>query len=375
MPSPSAPPPPPSDPEVTGGSPTHEPLLARGVMLRILIGAVALVGAYFAALLVIRLANLWLLIFGSVVFAAILRAIADPLVQRTRMKDGLATLVAVLLVVAAVGGISTLFGQTISHQIATLIARIPAAWAALQSQLASMPVTDQVLSVLTDVTSQAGRALMGAPKFATGFLSGVTTLVLVVVAGIYLALRPGDSREGVLAMAPMSMRPRLREVMNACGRALKGWLLAQVISMVLVGGLVTVGLWLIGIPSPIALGLLAGVSEFVPIVGPILSAVPGLLVAAVTGPEEFALTLALYVGVSQLEANVIMPLVQRSVASLPVVLGIFAVVAMGGLFGPLGILFATPAALVLYTAVTMLYRQDVLHDEEAVAPGQLPPQR
>jgi predicted PurR-regulated permease PerM len=344
-------------------------------MLRILVGAIALVSAYFAAVLVIRLANLWLLIFGSVVFAAILRSIADPLVRRTRMKDGLATLVAVLLVVTAVGGVSTLFGQTISHQVATLIARIPAAWAALQAQLAAMPVTDQVLDLLTNVTGQAGRALMSAPKFATGFLSGVTTLVLVVVAGIYLALRPRDSREGVLVMAPMSVRPRLREVMNACGRALKGWLLAQLISMVLVGALVTVGLWLIGIPTPIALGLLAGISEFVPIVGPILSAVPGLLVAAVSGPEAFTLTLVLYIGVSQLEANIIMPLVQRSVASLPVVLGIFAVVAMGGLFGPLGILFATPAALVLYTAVTMLYRQDVLHDAEAVAPGQQQPPR
>jgi len=344
-------------------------------MLRILFGAVALVGAYFIAVLAIKLSGLWLLIFGSVVFAAILRAIADPLVRHTGMRDGLATLVAVLLVVAVVLGVSVLFGQTISHQVATLIARIPAAWDALQAQLSTMPITDQVMNILTTVTGQAGRALMVAPKFATGVLSGVTTMVLVVVAGIYIALRPVNTREGVLAMAPISARPRLREVMNACGRALKGWLLAQVISMVLVGALVTLGLYVIGIPSPIALGLLAGVSEFVPIVGPILSAVPGLLVAAVSGPEAFALTLGLYIGVSQLEANIIMPLVQRRVASLPVILGIFAVVAMGGLFGPLGVLFATPSALVLYTAVTMLYRQDVLHDEEAVAPGEPQQQR
>ena len=67
---------------------------------------------------------------------------------------------------------------------------------------------------------------------------------------------------------------------------------------------------------------------------------------------------------------VITPLVQKNVASLPVVLGIFAVVGLGTLFGPLGVLFATPLTLVLYTAITMLYRQDVLHDEEAHAPGE-----
>jgi predicted PurR-regulated permease PerM len=161
--------------------------------------------------------------------------------------------------------------------------------------------------------------------------------------------------------------------MNACGFALKGWLKAQLVSMVLVGGLVGIGLALIGVPAPVALGLASGVAQFVPIVGPIVSAAPGLLVAATGGLQPLLLTLALYVGVSQLEANLITPLVQRNVASLPVVLGIFGVVGLGTLFGPLGVLFAMPLTLVVYTAVTMLYRQDVLKDETAAAPGQPPP--
>jgi len=177
----------------------------------------------------------------------------------------------------------------------------------------------------------------------------------------------------VLSMAPKPSRERLRQVMNASGRALKGWLKAQLFSMVLVGGLVTVGLSVIGVPAPLALGLFTGLAQFVPIIGPIVSAVPALLVAATGGSQMLLLTLALYVGVSQLEANLITPLVQKNVASLPVVLGIFAVVGLGTLFGPLGVLFATPLTLVIYTAVTMLYRQDVLHDEAAVAPGERRP--
>src|SRR5690606_14925003 len=124
------------------------------------------------------------------------------------------------------------------------------------------------------------------------------------------------------------------------------------------------GLWLIGVPSPLGLALLTRLAQFVPGVGPIVTAAPALLIAPTLGANALLLTLALYLGVSQLEANLVTPLAQRNVASLPVVLGIFAVVGLGSLFGPLGVLFATPLALVIYPAVTMLYRQDMLHDPD-----------
>jgi predicted PurR-regulated permease PerM len=343
----------------------------RTVFSRILMAAVTLVAVYFAAQLAIRLSNLWMLIFGSVLVAVILRSIADPLARRTGLNDGLATLVAVLVVVAFISAVSIFFGQTIAAQLDGLADRVPAAWALVRSEVAASPFGDQIINTGGALMGQAGRALLFAQRFVMGALSGVTTLVLVAVAGVFLATKPAAAREGLLALSPLTIRPRLREVLNACGRALKGWLLAQVISMVVVGSLVAAGLWLIGTPSPIALGLLTGIAQFVPVVGPIVSAVPALLVAATGGANMTLMTLALYVGVSQLEANLITPLVQRNVASLPVVLGIFAVVGIGTLFGPLGVLFATPLALVLYTAVTMLYRQDVLRDPDAVAPGQL----
>lgn len=338
----------------------------------IIVGAVALVGAYMAAQLAVRLSNLWMLIFGSVLVAVILRSIADPLVRRTRLGDGLSTLVAVLVVIAVLGVIVTLFGRAIAVQVSALAERVPEAWAYVRAQVEASPLGDQLLEAVGAVAGQAGRALMLAQQVATSALSGVTTLVLVIVAGVFLATKPSVAREGALALAPLSARPRLREVMNACGRALKGWLKAQLLSMILVGTLVGIGLWLIGVPSPLALALLTGLAQFVPVIGPIVSAVPALLIAATDGTHSLLLTLALYIGVSQLEANLITPLVQRNVASLPVVLGIFAVVGLGSLFGPLGVLFATPLALVIYTALTMLYRQDVLHDPDARAPGEEP---
>ncbi|HVK43240.1 MAG TPA: AI-2E family transporter [Phenylobacterium sp.] len=337
---------------------------------RMFVAAAILVSVYFLAQGAVRLANLWILIFGSVVVAVVIRAIADPLVERLRFKDGLAVLTAIVTILAVLAGIGFLFGQQISEQVQQLALKLPGAWTQFQARLQASPAAGEIFDQLQNLGSEAGRALAIAPRIAMSTVSGVAILVLVVVAGIFLAAQPDQAREGVLSMTPMSSRPRLREVMNTCGRALKGWVKAQLLSMILVGGLVGLGLWIIGVPAPLALGLVTGLAQFVPIVGPIAAAIPALLVAATGGGQMLLLTLALFLGVSQLEANLITPLVQKNVASLPVVLGIFAVVGLGTLFGPLGVLFATPLTLVLYTIITMLYRQDVLHDEEAEAPGE-----
>ena len=351
--------------EIQAGASAREPLLPPQFVARCLF----FLGAVAALILSAKLAQLYLLLFGAIVVAVILRAIADPISKWTPVKGGFAVLAAVLVVVGVIGGISYLFGSQVSQQANQLSEQVPRAWNTAQQRLSATPIGAGVLTQLKAATDQAGRVFALAPKFALGLASGVTTLVLVLVAGVFLAAHPSQSREGVLTMVPKAARPRLREVLNACGRALRGWFMAQLVSMTLVGSLVGLGLWPLGVPAPLALGLFAGVAQFVPVVGPIVSAAPALLLAATGGAQTFLFTLLLFVGVSQLESNFITPMVQKNVASLPVVFGIFAVVGFGGLLGFLGVLFATPMALTLYTVVTMLYRQDVLGDD-VKAPGE-----
>lgn len=327
-------------------------------------------GAGFLLLLSVKLGQLWVLLFGAVVVAVILRSIADPLKRYVRMPDGLSVLAAALTVLAVVALVLVLFGYQIYRQAEELAAIVPRAWEVLQARLSSSPLGAWALAQAQGATGQAGRVFALAPKIAAGVASGTATLFLVVISGLYLAIAPASSRDGVASLFPITARPRLKQVMDACGQALKGWFLAQLVSMILVGTLVGVGLWALGIPSPLALGLVAGLAQFVPIVGPILAAVPALIIAATAGLDKLALTGGLFLAVSQLESNFITPMVQRNVADLPVVFGIFAVVGFTLLFGPVGGLFATPMALVIYTLVTMLYRQDVLGDTDAHAPGE-----
>ena len=118
-----------------------------------------------------------------------------------------------------------------------------------------------------------------------------------------------------------------------------------------------------------ALGLIAGLLEFVPYVGPIVTAVPTMAVAAAEEPTKALWVAGLFLLIQQIEGNLIMPLVQQRTVDLPPVLTIFAVVAFATLFGVLGLLFATPLAVVCFVLVKKLWVRDTL-DEETKLPGE-----
>jgi predicted PurR-regulated permease PerM len=357
-----------SAPPATASPPRARP--ADWTPGRILFAAVALVGAYFAFRLAITLSQLWIMLFAALIVAVMIRSAADPIERYARAPSGVAVGLAVLLILGGLGGLFYIFGSQLSAQAADLARRLPLGWERVQSVIANQPWGPDLMGRLEQSGGYADRALTWAQSFAMTTAAALTGLLLVFVAGVYLALSPGKAREGLLGLMPRDRRPRLREVMNACGAALKGWLRAQLLAMTLVGLLTGVGLALIGVPSPVALGVLTGLLDFVPIVGPVAATVPAMLMAATVGWQEAALTLALYVAVQQVESVLIMPLAQKSVAQLPVILTVFSVVAFTTLFGPLGALFSAPLALVIYVLVTMLYRQDVLKDTDARAPGE-----
>jgi hypothetical protein len=130
--------------------------------------------------------------------------------------------------------------------------------------------------------------------------------------------------------------------------------------MALVGCLTGLGFWLIGLPSAPALGLIAGIAEFVPIVGPIAASIPAVLVASTLGWESMLWALAIIVVVQQVENLLISPLIVGSRVAIPPAVALFGIVSMGVLFGPLGVLLGFPLAIVFDVAVRRLYVLDML---------------
>ncbi|MDI7773745.1 AI-2E family transporter [Asticcacaulis sp. EMRT-3] len=325
--------------------------LNRGFIQRVLFVILAIAGAF----LVFKLMGLWLLIFGAIVIATVLRALAEPLIKYTPLNDTFAVLTVLVAVLALLAVTFYLFGRELTDQTQTLLTQLPAAWAALQLKLESSVIGSQIKDQVDALGHQTGTVMSKLSLIAGNVLSSVANIFVALVAGIILAINPGRYRDGVVFLFAERHKPRACEAMNTAGHALRLWFIGQFISMVLVGTLTGVGLWIVGLPSALTLGLMAGLAQFVPIVGPVASAVPGLLLAAMSGWQTVLWALVVYAGVSHLESNFITPIVQRRIASIPIIVTLFAVIGFAGLMGAMGVIFAMPLTVILYTLIRKLY--------------------
>jgi predicted PurR-regulated permease PerM len=157
--------------------------------------------------------------------------------------------------------------------------------------------------------------------------------------------------------------------MDESEHALRLWLRGQLAAMIIIGVMTGTGLWLLGIDSWLVLGILAGFFEFIPFAGPILSAIPAILIALVQSPELALWTTFMYIFVQHSEAYLIQPLVQQYAVDVPPVVLLFALLAFAVLFGIVGILFAAPLTVVTYVMVKRLYVREAL-DTPTPIPGE-----
>lgn len=337
---------------------SSEPISHRIFIERLVI-AVIVVGI---ALLLWNLRGLFLLVFGAVLVSVILGIVAAPIRERLGVPDWLALLAAVLIVVGVLVAVFWTFGAQVSRQANALQQMIPAAWQGVEARLDLWGLGD-ALRDWTASLGAGGGVVANLGNIAVSVGNGVADTLLVVVGGIYLAAQPELYRVGLLKLVPPRGRTLAAQALEASGRALRLWLLGRIVSMTVVGLLTWLGLTVIGVPSALALGVLAGLLEFVPFIGPILSAVPAILLAFAESPETAIWTALLFLAIQQFEGNVLEPLVQQRAVDLPPALLLFALVAGGLVFGIAGVILAAPLTVVLYVLVKRLYVQEALHTQ------------
>lgn len=304
------------------------------------------------------LSEVILLVFGSILVALILRTVAAPLINHANLSERWAIVLSGLLLVAAVGALLVLFGTDLAYQFRGLAERLPSAIKSLGDQLQISSWADVLKG--GNPASSIGNLLVRMVAWSSTLINVAAGLLLVIFGGLYIALDPTLYRDGFLKLIPQQPKLKVANALDQAGEALRRWLGVQVVAMVLVGCLTGIGFWLIGLPTPLALGLIAGVAEIVPIVGPVVAAVPALILASSQDGQTIVWVIAVILAVQQIESNLIAPLlIGRSVSIAPAV-ALFAIVSMGVLFGPLGLLFGYPLAIVADVLVRCLYVHDTL---------------
>jgi predicted PurR-regulated permease PerM len=309
-----------------------------------------------------RLRDVLLIAFGAIVFAVAIRAAARPLIRFGRMPERWAVALVVTVLVVSAIGLAWLFGRQITQQLQGLSERLPRAIEEVRAWIESRPAGQFVIARVGGL-SEGGASLEGLQRFVAISATTIGHAVLMFFGGIFMAANPPLYLDGFVRLFPMSYRSRLRGALVESGEALRKWIVGQLVSMTCVGLLVGIGLSLIGAPLALVLGIIAGLLNFIPILGPILATGPGLLVAITDGPMTAVYAAIVYFIVQQLEGHAITPLAQRWAVKLPPAYGLVAVLSFALLFGFFGVLFGMPLAVVVMYLVRNLYVEQALEKE------------
>ena len=332
--------------------------------------------------------------FLGVLFGLAVEAGVDKL-ERFRVPRYVAAAGIVIAFYAALVGMGALLAPTIRAQMSELRVRLPQAVDRLEDWIRERedgmlgmilpeeaatppaPVTpdttaapaEEAVQEATSLRQRIGFGLERAAGYLFPFLSSTLTvfagLILITFLSIYIGADPDTYHAGLMHLFPHRARKRAGEVLTAMATVLRRWLVTQLIAMVVIGVITTVILLLLDVEAAFALGLIAGLLEFIPTIGPILSAVPAIAMGFLDSPEK-ALWVALsYGGIQFLENNLLIPTLMREV-DLPPALTMMSQALMAIIFGFLGLLVAVPLVAGLLVPIKMLYVEDVVGDEVTI---------
>jgi predicted PurR-regulated permease PerM len=295
---------------------------------------------------------------GATLLSVVLDLLSRPL-RWCRIPRAGSVGLAVLLLFGSLGATAYMFGTTLSSEMEDVLKRADIAAKtiadALQNSAWGVSLLQHVDASQLSLTSWAGNiASVSSSVFAS--------LVVMIAMGAYMAAQPGVYRKEVRKLLPRRWASPLEAAAKHVVHSLQLWSIGQAIQMVLVGVLTTAAVWLIGLPSPLALGVIAALAEFIPYAGPFIAAVPALLVATAQGWSTLLWTLLAYIAIQQIEGNVLLPIIQRRLIAVPPAMILFSILAVSSLFGMAGVIFAAPISVMIYAALeTMAPKERTAH--------------
>ena len=312
--------------------------------------------------LVVQASNVFLLLFLAVLLSLFLRALADVFQSRLRLPSAIALLCSVLISLGALVGLLALLVPPFAEQTRALATELPRYMTGLEAQLQKLgeriPPLKTYLSTedhkaLTVLYGQASSKLEELLPKLFGLLHLAIDGFALMVMALYLARRPADYREWLIALFPPRQRELVRDVLLEIARDLRSWITGQLLGMTILAVLTAIGLAALHVPYWLTFGIFTGAVAIVPFFGTLIStAIPALFVLASDGdPWRVLGVVILGVVIHLIESNLVVPLITENQVKLPPVLSIMSVLIFGQLLGPVGLIVAVPILVVLTVIV------------------------
>ena len=374
--------------------------------------AASVVALSVALLLLWHTRTLVLTVFLGVLFALAVSAGVDRL-QRWKIPRGIAAPLIVFAFIGLVAAFGSWIGPTVREQTTELRTKLPEALEKLEDWVQSRG--GGVIATITGFSDDADAAATRGPVTATdstaragadtGVAGGstdsarriiakpVTTtpapttlrdrlvsqiggvgryflhvlgstlavlagIVLVIFLAIYIAIDPSTYRRGLIHLVPPRAREQTDEILGAIAVTLRKWLVTQLIAMIVIGAVTTAVLMILKVRAAVPLGILAGLLEFVPTLGPILSSLPAIAMGFVDSPEKALAVAIAYVGIQFIENHLLIPILMKEGVDLPPALTIVMQALMAIVFGVLGLLVAVPLLAAVMITVRILTKHE-----------------
>ncbi len=320
----------------------------------------------FAALAIVlwQGAEVFLLIFAGFLLAVFLRSLSEYLSEKTSLSGGWSLAVVLFGIFGLMALGSWLLSDSVQTELDQLSEELPAAFERARDTISQYPIgrrlVRQIPSPQEMMVGQTGNLFGRITGFFSTALNAVMNVLVILIVGIYFASSPQIYREGFINLVPQKGEKRAREILSTVEFTLRRFLLGIGGSMVINGTITAVGLWLLGIPFAIPLGIITGLLNFIPNIGPILGSAPAVLIAFSNSPTSALYVAALYLAVQNVDGFVTTPLIQQRAVSLPPVLVIGSQLLLAALFGFLGLLLAVPLVAAVFVLVKMIYVEDIL---------------
>lgn len=334
------------------------------------------------------LLDVWLVVFASVLVCIFILSLVEllhkiPVVGLwfAKKPHGLSVLIVISVLTGIFTGLGIMFGNELIAQFGAMKESLPFALQKLKSYSDSIPMLAQWAQnqgifdheegkAFGSIMQKLGDSIALTPEVVNQLLGGFTTFLAIILVGIFLAMSPHVYARGFVRLIAPSYRERGTYLLERSYVALQRWLVGQFVVMAFVGVTTTVGLWLMDIPFAFALGFIAFVLDFVPVLGPWIAAVPLVLVTLLFAPDMIVWAMVLMFVVQQLESYVVAPVVQHKFVSLPPVALLMSQLVMATLTGFLGIALATPLIVLIIVWTQILYVKFVLGDYQIMVIGQ-----
>lgn len=322
--------------------------------------AVAIVGIVIVLWYTVRILEL---IFFAVLGAIFLRGIGGWLAKWSRLPLGLSIAVVIFILLALFGTAIWMLSPHVQEQINKMGHELPQAIDKIQRFI------EKAMGGM-GVRQNAGEKLLGNLGTAVGKIREFFAITLEVAEDfiifffltLYLAFNPDIYIRGIIKLVPVKGREAASDIIQALGSTLKWWLIGRFATMTLVGIMSGLGLWLLGIPLALTLGILAGLLTFIPYIGAIISSLPAILIALLISVSHAVYVIFLYIGIHTVEGYILAPLIQERAVFVPPMLLLSALIGLTILLGVPGLIIATPLTAASLVLINKIYIERILGD-------------